>query len=179
MARELLRDNGGLAGLLSATPASLRRRGIGPAKAAGLLAALEIARRLARGEATERDALIRPADLARYLCLRYRSRDQEVMGALFLDRRSRLLGEREIYRGTIDRTAVEPREILKECLVRGAANVVIFHTHPSGDPAPSVDDLEFTRHMVEAAALLDIRVADHLILGEAGRWVSLRERLAW
>jgi DNA repair protein RadC len=180
LARELLKTNGGLAGLLSASASSLRRRGIGPAKAAGLLAALEIARRLARQSLDpERELLNRPEDVVRYLNLRYRVRDQEIMGALFLDSRGRLLAEREIYRGTLDRAAVEPREILKECLVRGAAGVVIFHNHPSGDPSPSNDDYAFTRQMVAAAAVIGIRLADHLILGESGRWESLRERIGW
>lgn len=183
LARELLYENGGLTGLLGATPQTLRRKGLGPAKAASLLAALEIARRLARETVTdeerERDLLNRPAEIARYLSLRYPARGQEVMGALFLDVRSRLLGEREVFRGTLDRAAVEPREILKECLLRGAAGVVIFHTHPSGDPSPSVEDLQFTRHLAEAAAVVGVKLHDHLILGGRGRWTSLRDRLAW
>lgn len=180
VAMELLNENGGLPGLLGATPLSLRRRGIGPAKAAGLLAALEIARRLARQSLKEeREPLSRPEEMARYLSLRYKVRDQEVMGALFLDNRGRLLGEREIYRGTLDRAAVEPREILKECLVRGAAAVVIFHNHPSGDPSPSQDDMAFTKDLAKAAQVVGIRLADHLILGEGGRWSSLRDRIAW
>jgi len=179
VAMELLDENGGLPGLLGATPQSLRRPGIGPAKAAVLLAALEVARRLARHESVEREPLRRPAELARYLNLRYRVRDQEIMGALFLDTRSRLLGDREIYRGTLDHAAVEPREILKECLLRGAASVVIFHTHPSGDPGPSVQDIAFTHNMAAAAQVVGVRLADHLILGDGGRWVSLRDRIAW
>jgi hypothetical protein len=74
--------------------------------------------------------------------LRYQQRDQEVMGALVLDIRHRLLGDQEVFRGTLCRAEVEPREILKECLLRGAAAVVLFHTHPSGDPTPS-DALQF------------------------------------
>jgi DNA repair protein RadC len=178
-AMELLDASGGLPGLLGATPQSLRRKGIGPAKCAGLLAALEIARRLARAAFVEREPLRRPGEVARYLNLRYRVRDQEVMGALFLDTRGRLLGEKEIYRGTLDRAAVEPREILKECLLRGAAGVVIFHTHPSGDPSPSLEDLEFTRRLAEAAGVVGVRLADHLVLGDGDQWFSLRERIAW
>lgn len=181
IARELLYENGGLAGLLGATPQTLRRRGLGPAKAASLLAALEIARRLAKEKVADedRDLLNRPAEIARYLSLRYPTGDQEVMGALFLDIRSRLLGEREIFRGTLDRAAVDPREILKECLLRNAAGVVLFHTHPSGDPSPSADDLQFTRHLADAAAVLGVKLHDHLVLGSRGRWTSLRDRLAW
>lgn len=176
MARELLQETGGLAGLVALTSQGLRRKGLGPAKAATLLAALEIASRVAREQLGERKLLTRPAEVARYLALRYWARDQEVMGALFLDARSRLLGEKELFRGTLDRAVAEPREILKEGLLRGAAGVVVFHTHPSGDPSPSPEDLIFTRRMKEAGELVGVRLLDHFILGSAGRWVSLKQR---
>jgi DNA repair protein RadC len=179
MALELLGDCGGLTGLPEATALTLRRSGIGPAKAASLLAAVEIARRLAREQLPDREPLTRPAEVVRYLALRYRERDQEVMGALFLDIRNRLVGEREIFRGTLNRAAVEPREILKEALLRGAAGVVLFHNHPSGDPTPSTEDLLFTKRMAEAGDLVGVRLVDHLILGSGRRWASLRDRRAW
>jgi DNA repair protein RadC len=178
MAMDVLRESGGLTGLLTATPHSLRRSGLGPAKAATLLAALEIGRRLAR-EQLDSEPLTQPVDVARYLALRYHTCDQEVMGALFLDARSRLLGEREMFRGTLSRISVEPREILRECLQRGAAAIYLFHTHPSGDPSPSAEDLLFTRRMAEAAEIVGVRLADHVVLGHRGRWVSLKEKSAW
>ena len=176
MAAELLQETGGLAGLVALTPQALRRKGLGPAKAASLLAALEIASRLAREQLAERKPLTRPAEVAHYLALRYWARDQEVMGALFLDARNRLLGEKELFRGTLDRAIAEPREILKEGLLRGAAGVIVFHTHPSGDPSPSPEDLTFTRRMRDAGELVGVRLLDHFILGNAGRWVSLKQR---
>ncbi|MEA2604093.1 MAG: repair protein RadC [Acidobacteriota bacterium] len=176
LAKDLLLQNGGLSGLLTATHHSLRRSGIGPAKAAALLAAVEIGRRLAREQLLDREPLSRPRDAARYLALRYHTCDQEVMGALFLDARNHLLGEREIFRGTVSRISVEPREILRECLQRGAVTVYLFHTHPSGDPSPSAEDLLFTRRMEEAAEIVGIRLADHVVLGSRGRWASLKER---
>jgi DNA repair protein RadC len=178
LADDLLSGEGGLAGLLESTPGSLRRSGIGPAKAASLLASFEIARRLARSDVSDREPLSDPARVAHYLALRYRQKDQEVMGALFLDGRRRLLGDREIFRGSLQRITVETREVLKECLVRGAAAFVLFHTHPSGDPAPSAEDLAFTRRMADAAEQLGIEMVDHLVLGR-GRWVSLKARGAW
>jgi DNA repair protein RadC len=179
MAMDLLRENGGLSGLLTATPHSLRRNGLGPAKAASLLAAVELGRRLAREQLLDREPLSRPVDVARYLALRYHTSDQEVMGALFLDARSLLLGEREMFRGTLSRISVEPREILRECLQRGASSIYLFHTHPSGDPEPSAEDLLFTRRMAEAAEIVGLRLVDHVVLGHRGRWVSLREKSAW
>jgi hypothetical protein len=90
-----------------------------------------------------------------------------------------LIAERDLYRGTINRAAVEPRAILKEGLIHGACGLVVFHTHPSGDPSPSAEDLAFTRRLAEAGELVGIRLVDHLILGGVGRWTSLRERGAW
>jgi DNA repair protein RadC len=179
LARELLRQSNGLGGLQRVSPAALRRRGLGDAKAATVLAALELARRLARLELADREPLAYPEAAARYLALRYALPDQEVMGALFLDTRNRLLAESEVYRGTLNRAAVEPRGLLKEALLRAAAGLVLFHTHPSGDPSPSAEDLAFTRRLAEAGELVGVRLVDHLILGSAGRWVSLRQRGAW
>ncbi|HEY4573159.1 MAG TPA: DNA repair protein RadC [Thermoanaerobaculia bacterium] len=179
MAMDVLRETGGLSGLLTATPHSLRRNGLGNAKAASLLAAVELGRRLAREQLLDREPLSRPVDVARYLALRYHTSDQEVMGALFLDARSLLLGEREMFRGTLSRISVEPREILRECLQRGASSIYLFHTHPSGDPEPSAEDLLFTRRMAEAAEIVGLRLVDHVVLGHRGRWVSLREKSAW
>jgi len=179
MAGTLLAEHGGLSGLVGAKVPFLRRFGLGDAKAAALLAAVEIGRRLAREQLPARQPLASPAEVARYLVLRYQQRDQEVMGALFLDVRHCLISDREIFRGTLHRAAVEPREILKECLVRGAAGFALFHTHPSGDPTPSAEDVLFTRRMAEAAAVVGVEMVDHLVLGATGRWVSLRERGAW
>jgi DNA repair protein RadC len=179
MASELLREFGGLSGIASRTFHEIRRPGLGRAKAATLLAGIELGRRLARAQIPERRPMSRPGDVVSYLALRYGLRDQEIMGALFVDARNRLLGERELYRGTLCRTVVEPREVLKEGLLRGAAGVVLFHTHPSGDPSPSSEDVLFTRRMAEAGEVVGVRLLDHLILGHGGTWESLKERGAW
>ena len=179
IARELLAEFGGLVGLSDCEPAYLHRHGIGGAKAATLVAAFEISRRVARGQMPYRDLLDRPEAVARYLALQYGLRDQETMGALFLDIRNRLIGESEAFRGTQTRTVVEPRAIMKEALLRGATNFILFHTHPSGDPSPSAEDLTFTRRLAEVGELLGIKLRDHLILGGGGRWMSLRRRGAW
>lgn len=179
LAGGLLADNGGLAGLVTLDAVGCRRRGLGPAKATAVLAAVELGRRLARAELPERLLLDNPEAVARYLVLRHAERDQEVMGALYLDGRHRLLGEEQLFRGTINRAAVEPRAILKQCLLRSASGVLIFHTHPSGDPTPSAEDLVFTRRMADAAEILGVQLVDHLVLGTASRWVSLRRRGGW
>ncbi len=179
MGQEVIAEQGGLAGLLHTDASRLRRRGLGDAKAATLLAAIELGRRLARVQMPRRELLERPENVATYLGLRYAQGDQEVMGALYLDVRNRLVGESDIYRGTLDRAVVEPRAILKEGLRRSASGFILFHTHPSGDPSPSIEDLTFTRRMAEAGDLLGMKLLDHMILGSAGRWVSLGRRGAW
>ncbi|MBV8199640.1 MAG: hypothetical protein JOZ15_03350, partial [Acidobacteria bacterium] len=121
LAADVLEQNGGLSGLLGSDSLLLIRPSLGLSKAASLLAAVEIGNRLARSQLPSRALLTRPADVARYLVLKYQLRDQEVMGALFLDVRHGLLFDKAIYRGTLHRAAVEPREILKECLLRGAS----------------------------------------------------------
>ncbi len=179
MGQALIAERGGLGGLLLTDPAKLRRRGLGAAKAATVLAAIELGRRLARVRMPRRDLLDRPDAVASYLGLRYAQEDQEVMGALYLDVRNRLIAESDIYRGTLSRAAVEPRAILKEGLLHSASGFILFHTHPSGDPSPSAEDLSFTRRMSEAGELLGVKLLDHIILGSAGRWVSLGRRGAW
>ncbi len=179
LARELLREMGGLPGLVGIGADAVRRPGLGDAKAAAVLAAVEIARRLARAEIPDRLPLSRPEAVARYLAMRYGNRGQEVFGVLFLDSRSRLLAELEIFRGTLQRASVEPRQIFKEALLRNAASLIVFHNHPSGDPSPSAEDLAFTRRLVASGEVVGVRLLDHLILGGSGAWVSLRSRPDW
>jgi len=180
LARRLLREEGGLAGRVGATPQGLMSRsGLGPAKTSSLLAAVELSRRIARSSFPDREPLTRPEAVARYLSITYGLQDQEVMGGLYLDTRNRLIGESEVFRGTLNRASVEPRPLLKRCLLSNAAGLVLFHTHPSGDPSPSAEDLAFTRRMAEAGEIVGVRLVDHLILGSAGRWTSLRQRGAW
>lgn len=176
LARQILEEVRGLVGLVGIQAETLQRRGIGEAKAASVLASLELARRLARADIPERELLDRPAVIARYLVLRYAVRDQEVMGALYLDARHRLIAETEAFRRTLIRAAAEPRPFLCAALSVGAASLALFHTHPSGDPSPSPEDIRFTRQMEEACAIVGVRLIDHLILGSATRWVSLKTR---
>jgi DNA repair protein RadC len=174
LARDLLRDRGGLAGLVATTPAQLRVSGLEDAHASNLLAACELACRLAAGNVPERKLLTRPNDVVRYLHLRYGRDDQEVMGALYVNRRHGLVGEAELFRGTLDRAAVEPRQILKGAFLHAAAGVLLFHTHPSGDPSPSKEDILFHRRMAAACDVVGVCLLDHWVLGAPNRWDSLR-----
>ena len=170
----LLKAAGGIQGLRTADPRAVTRKGVGPAKACRVLAAVELATRLAFAELPKRLCFDRPEACARYLLLRYARRDQEVMGAVFVNVRNEALHECELYRGTLRRAAVEPRGILREALAVGAAGVLLFHTHPSGDPSPSVEDLAFTERLEKAGRVVGVHLLDHLILGGPDRWTSLR-----
>ena len=100
---------------------------------------------------------------------------QERTGALYLNARNRLLrDDPEIYRGTLDRAVVEPRELLKRALLSNAAALIVYHNHPSGDPSPSREDREFTRRLASAADLVGLRLLDHVVVGRDG-CVSFRE----
>lgn len=179
LAHEVMRERGGLAGLLDTRPAHLRRFGLGPAKAASVLAAVEVGRRIAHLDLPDRQPMERPEAVARFIAMRYSRRDQEVVGTLYLDARNRLVAHEELYRGTISRAVVEPRKVLVEALQRAASGVILFHTHPSGDPTPSSEDLLFTRRLADSGEVVGVTLVDHLIVGHGGRWVSLKERGAW
>ena len=135
---------------------------------------LEYSVRIARRRIPERRILNRKDALAEYLILKYYSPDQEVAGALYLDRRDGLICEKLFYRGVADRMVIEPRMYLKVGLLVGALGIVIFHSHPTGTPAPSQEDLIVTRNLAAAGKVVGIRFVDHIILGNLGRWVSLR-----
>lgn len=178
LARGLIQEHGGLAGFVSLEPVHLRRLGVSEPRAAVLAAAVEIACRVAKARMPRRQPLERPDSVAAYLNLRYGRRDRETMGALFLNVRNRLIGETELFRGTQEQILADPRVILKEALLRSASAIVLFHTHPSGDPSPSDSDWKLTHRLSEAGDLMGIRLLDHLILGGNGRWTSMYRRPA-
>ena len=176
LASGLLDETNGLAELFSTGVGGLDHLSLEPTHSTLIMAVREIAARLWHASLEGREVLERPGTIANYLLIRYGIADQEVFGALFVDIRQRLLGEQEIFRGALTKTTVEPRQILKAALRYNASGVVLFHTHPSGDPAPSADDYEFTGRMRDACKIVGIELVDHLIVGHLGRWVSLKSR---
>ena len=132
-----------------------------------------------RYDGVPRPRLERPAAAARWLWLHLGRSPQEVLGALYLDQRQRLIDHVPHFRGTADRAAVDPKPILVAGLLSGAQGVLLYHNHPSGDPTPSAEDLSFTRRMDEALTICGLQLVDHIILGSRGRHTSLRERGGW
>ena len=166
----------GLRGLAAASVDELGRvRGLGPAGATRVRAALELGARLAGEERPQGTVFRSPEETGRYLLPRYAARPVEAFGLLLLDVRHALLRERVVSVGCLTSSLVHPREVFREALDARAAAVVAFHNHPSGDPEPSAEDLALTRRLAAAGSLMGVELLDHLVLG-AGRFVSLKQR---
>jgi DNA repair protein RadC len=176
LARDLLIQHGGLRPLLTLEASTFcATQGLGPAKYAQLQASLEITRRHLRAKLERGDALSSPSDTRSYLRARLRDYPHEVFACLFLDNRHRVIRYDELFRGTIDGASVHPREVVKEALRCNAAALILAHNHPSGIAEPSQADRALTGRLKAALALVDIRILDHLIVGDR-EVVSLAEQ---
>ena len=176
LARELLNGFGTLRALLQAEQlAFCAHRGLGSAKFAQLQAVLEMARRHQKEVLFREDALTSPSHTRAYLQMHLRDRSAECFCCLFLDNRHRPLAFEELFQGTIDSAAVYPREVVKRALAHNAAALVLAHNHPSGVAEPSDADVRITRRLADALALVDVRVLDHMVVGD-GVTISLAER---
>jgi DNA repair protein RadC len=176
LARDLLNSYGGLRALMDADRRHFcATHGLGIAKYAQLQAVLEMARRHLAEQLRREAPLENPDITRRYLASRLRHLPHEIIACLFLDNRHRLISYEELFRGTIDGASVHPREVVKRALHHNAAAVILAHNHPSGVAEPSHADLQLTRRLIDALALVDIRVLDHFIIGD-GDGVSLAER---
>lgn len=177
LAERMLGHLGGLAGLHRASYNDLCNvKGIGPAKAAQLKAALELGERIARSGPVERRVISSPADAANLVMYELSALDQEYLFVIHLDTRNRVLGPPlEVYHGSLNTSLIRVGEVFREAVKANAAGIIVVHNHPSGDPSPSPEDVAVTRVLVEAGKLLDIDVLDHLVIGQH-RFVSLKER---
>ena len=175
VANELLAARGGLHGLVQATSDDLALvAGIGRARAAQLVAAIEIGRRTLAHGPKARLQLLAPNQAAAFLMPTFGRRGVEQFGVVLLDTKHRVLRTAILAVGTLNTAGIEPREVFREATLAGAAAIVVFHNHPSGDPTPSVDDVTLTRRLVAAGVLMGIDVVDHLILGDV-RYCSFKE----
>jgi DNA repair protein RadC len=174
VARDVLRTAGGADGLLRLGLDELQGiNGVGQARAARLLAAVELGRRALSGEAGVRPQFRSPADLGHYLMPLYGGHRVERFGVLLLDTRLRLIRTAILASGSADGVVVEPRDVYREALLASATGVVAFHNHPSGDPMPSGADRLVTVRLVQAGQVLGVTLVDHIILG-AGHYYSFR-----
>ena len=176
LARGLLGRFGGLRRFLEAERGELLREpGLGPVKYTQLQALLEIGRRYLDETIERVSALESPAAVRRYLKSMLRHEPSEVFGCLFLDTKHRPVAFEILFRGTIDRASIYPREVVRRSLLHNAAALIICHNHPSGHSEPSDDDVHLTVMLKRALALIDVRVLDHVIVGE-GEPLSMAEQ---
>ena len=174
LAQELLIRFGSVAGLAQASHAELcATPGLGPAKASELLAAVTLGIRAASLSAESRPRLQNPEDIADLVLQEMSLLKQEAVRVYQLDTRLRLMGWTEVYRGSVHTTPVRHGELLRDAIRANASAVVLVHNHPSGDPTPSASDIMMTKGLVDAGALLDIELHDHVIIG-GSRYISLR-----
>ncbi len=176
LARNALSELGGLRALLECDRRRLcRMPGIGSAKFVELSASLELGRRYLESRLKRGDPLASPGDTRRFLQSRLKGHAHEVFACLFLDNRHRVICFEELFHGTIDGASVHPREVVRRALSHNAAAIILSHNHPSGVAEPSRADRALTRRLKEAAALVDVRVLDHVVVGD-GETVSFAER---
>ena len=175
VANELLTALGGLHGLVRASWGDLGRvPGIGRARAAQVVAAVELGRRTLAQALRARLQLRMPRDTALFLMPAFGCRAVEQFGIVLLDTKHRVMRTAIIAVGTLNTASVEPRDVFREAALGRAAAIVVFHKHPSGDPSPSPDDVELTRRLVAAGVLIGIEVVDHVILGDV-KYCSFKE----
>jgi len=174
LAKDLIARFGSFAEVLNANSAALRAvPGIGEAAIAQFAAVREAGLRLARAELRQRPVLSSWQKVIDYCTAQIAFAAVEEFHLLFLDRKNALIADERQQRGTVDHTPVYPREVVKRALELGASALIMVHNHPSGDPTPSKADIETTREVAKAAALLGVTLHDHIVIGR-GRHASLR-----
>jgi DNA repair protein RadC len=151
-----------------------RVRGVGPAKAAKILAALELGRRAAEEARPERDRVQTSRDVYERMRFRMRDLEQEEFHLLLLNTQNDIVREVFLTRGTLDSSVVHAREVFRHALNEQAASVVVVHNHPSGESAPSLPDRILTHDLVEAGDMIGIPIFDHIVIGE-GRYYSFND----
>ncbi|GAC1435475.1 MAG: DNA repair protein RadC [Ktedonobacteraceae bacterium] len=179
LAQKLLLKYGGLKGLARVSFGELtHEHGLGEAKIAQLLAALEIGKRLGRVSSDEKYQIKSADDAANLVRMDMMYLAHEEMRILILDTKNNVVENITRYKGTVNSSVLRAAEVFRAAVIRNCPSVIVAHNHPSGDPTPSPEDMEVTRQLVDAGRLLDIELLDHLVIGNP-RYVSLKERLRW
>jgi len=176
LAGRILHHFDGLRMLKDATVEELTNiNGIGIAKAAQLIAAFELGRRMVRIEYKERYSIRSPEDCANYMMEEMRFLQQEHFVCLYLNTKNQVMHRQTVFIGSLNASIVHPREVFREAFRRSAASIICLHNHPSGDPAPSREDIEVTKRLAECGKIMGVDLLDHIIIGEH-RFVSLKEK---
>jgi DNA repair protein RadC len=175
LSRHILESLGGLGGLVRADTDTLQEaKGLGPARAALLAAAVELGRRMQQLGPEARPLLVSSAAVYAHFVGRCVGKTQEELYVCSLDMKGRLLGAPDMVHGTVNAVPVRPLDVFRGAIVKRATQIVMVHNHPSGDPRPSAADVATTKEMIAVSKLLEVEVVDHVIIG-AGKYVSLRD----
>lgn len=166
----------GLPGLYNLSIEQLKHiEGIGKVKAIQIIAILEFSKRLSTQQAIKEFKITSPSSIARIYMEEMRYFRQEHFKAVYLDNKNNIMGNRDITIGSINSTIVHPREVFTDAVKSSAASIIVLHNHPSGDPSPSVEDIEVTKRLLEAGKILGIYLLDHIVIGD-GEYISLKEK---
>ena len=149
--------------------------GVGQAKAATILAAVELGRRLSMLEAECVEVVNGPEDVAHFAMPRFRFEQREHFAVMLLNTKNHILGLHDVSVGSLQASVVHPREVFRTAVDYAAASMILLHNHPSGDPTPSHEDIAVTARLVKAGKIMDIPVLDHVIIGR-NRYVSLKDK---
>lgn len=172
--QRLLIHHKSLVGIYKAGFATLcSETGIGPAKAAQILAAMEIATRIKNETSEQKPAIMSPDDAAALVRFEMSALEQEELWVMLLDTRYRLIDIGKLYRGSLNASSIRIGEVFKEAIRKNAAAMIVIHNHPSGDTTASPEDIAMTHEMVTAGELLNVEVVDHLIIG-GNRFLSMK-----
>ncbi|WP_028561858.1 RadC family protein [Paenibacillus pinihumi] len=176
LAARILRECGSLHNLVDMSLEELTQiKGIGTAKALQLKAGIELGRRLSRSTQEERLTIRSPKDAADYMMEQLRYLKKEHFVCLFLDTKNQVIAEETLSVGTLNASLVHPREVFRAAIKCSSASIICVHNHPSGNPAPSPEDIQMTKRLVEAGELVGIDVLDHIVIGDL-QYVSLKEQ---
>lgn len=175
IAQQLLGQSGGLRGLADLSIEELTNiKGIGPAKAVQLKAGIELGRRMANSRLTEPVIIRSPQDAAEILTEQLRYLQKEHFVCLFLNTKNHVISQETLSMGSLNASIVHPREVFRAAMKCSSAAIICAHNHPSGDPAPSPEDIALTARLIQAGEIVGIDVLDHLIIGDS-RFISLKE----
>jgi DNA repair protein RadC len=175
LATSLLARHGGLGGLARLSFSDLvRENGIGEAKAAEIQAAFQLALRLNALQPEERPYVRAPADVNNLLGAEMALLDQEHLRVLLINTRNQVMAVTEVYKGNVSSSLVRTAEVFREAVRQNAPSIIVVHNHPSGDPAPSPDDVALTKTLCQAGDVLQIELLDHIVIGDR-RFASLKQ----
>lgn len=172
----LLKEAGGLDGLVNLTPTDLKKiHGIGEAKTAQLIAISELSKRFRSYKSGVEVKIAKPGDAANFVMEEMRVLSQEHLRVIMLNTKNGVVFVKDVSIGSLNSSIVHPREVFCEAIKRNSASIIICHNHPSGDPAPSREDISVTQRLKECGRMIGIELLDHIIIGN-GVYVSLKEK---